>query len=80
MNRRVSIAASAIVKHVLDGGYLGASWPMYINLHGASAKKAMEVAQRRFYKLTMDPLIIISYRNLERACEEAAAMEESYSF
>ena len=80
MNRRVSIAASAIVRHVLNGGYLGASWPLYINLRGASANKAMEVARQRFFRRANEPLSIAASRNFMLACEEAAAMEESYSF
>ena len=48
-SRNNSIAASAIIRHVCGGGYLGAAWPQYVKglPRVFSPRKAMELAQVR---------------------------------
>lgn len=55
-SRRTSIAASRIVQHIDRGGWLGASWPLYVKPpKGASLRKAVVLAvlraSRRGYSL-----------------------------
>lgn len=49
---KISVAASAIIRHVADGGWIGASFPLYIRecrrLNSDEYRGARALAQRRW--------------------------------
>jgi hypothetical protein len=66
---RVSVAASAIVRHLIGGGWLGASYPWYIKacrpLRGGEFTAALRLANFRLY----GGLARLNRRNFEAADE-----------
>jgi hypothetical protein len=70
--QRISILASNIVKHVLDeGGWLGASWPMYIRgpklNHMGEYHAAYMLACERCWRCCEAGLMQVSQDNFEAA-------------
>ena len=70
--QRISILASQIVKHVLDeGGWLGASWPMYIKgpklNHMGEYEAAYLLACERCWRCCEAGLMQVSQDNFESA-------------
>ena len=67
---RISVAASALCRHVSEGGWIGASVPWYIKevrrLRPGEYRAARYLANKRWFGL----LDILSQRNF-RACAES---------
>jgi len=69
MKQRISILASAMVAHVLDGGWLGASWPLYIKgprLNAGEYEAAYRLACDRCWRRRGEELAFISRQNFAR--------------
>jgi hypothetical protein len=71
MKQRISVLASAIVAHVSDGGWLGASWPLYVRgprlNHAGEYEAAYRLACERCWRRWGEELAFISRQNFERA-------------
>jgi hypothetical protein len=69
MKQRISVLASAIVAHVLAGGWLGASWPLYIRgprLNAGEYEAAYRLACDRCWRRRGEELAFISRQNFAR--------------
>jgi len=70
MKQRISVLASAIVAHVLNGGWLGASWPLYIKGPRLNNTGEYEAAYRlacdRCWRCCAEELAFISQQNFSR--------------